>query len=102
MLGSWLTKALVERGTDVIGLMRDWVPQDDLCHFVIEAVERVDMNAFAVNTRGSGSPQYEPRMMLALLIYCYANGICSSRCQRRSKTQPLHRRKSRPLNGVAG
>jgi len=59
--------------------MRDWVPKDDLCHFVIEAVERVDMTAFAVNTRGSGSPQYDPRMMLALLIYCYANGIFSSR-----------------------
>jgi transposase len=59
--------------------MRDWVPKDDLCHFVIEAVERVDMNAFVVNTRGSGSPQYDPRMMLALLIYCYANGIFSSR-----------------------
>lgn len=59
--------------------MRDWVPDDDLCHFVIEAVARVDMSAFAVNTRGSGSPQYDPRMMLALLIYCYANGVCSSR-----------------------
>jgi len=59
--------------------MRDWVPEDDLCHFVIEAAARVDMRAFAVNTRGSGSPQYDPRMMLALLIYCYANGICSSR-----------------------
>jgi len=59
--------------------MRDWVPQDDLCHFIVEAVARVDMRAFAVNTRGSGSPQYDPRMMLALLIYCYANGICSSR-----------------------
>jgi transposase len=59
--------------------MRDWVPEDDLCHFVIEAVERVEMKAFVVNTRGSGSPQYDPRMMLALLIYCYANGICSSR-----------------------
>jgi transposase len=59
--------------------MRDWVPEDDLCHFVIEAVAHVDMRTFAVNTRGSGSPQYEPRMMLALLIYCYANGICSSR-----------------------
>lgn len=59
--------------------MRDWVPGDDLCHFVIAAVDRVDMRAFAVNTRGSGSPQYDPRMMLALLIYCYANGIFSSR-----------------------
>ncbi len=59
--------------------MRDWVPEDDLCHFVIEAVQRVDMSAFAINTRGSGSPQYDPRMLLALLIYCYANGITSSR-----------------------
>lgn len=59
--------------------MRDWVPEDDLCHFVIEAVKRVDMAAFHVNTRGSGSLQYDPRMMLALLTYCYANGIFSSR-----------------------
>jgi CDP-glucose 4,6-dehydratase len=30
ILGSWLTMALVERGTDVIGLVRDWVPQSQL------------------------------------------------------------------------
>lgn len=59
--------------------LRDWVPKDDLAHFVIAAVERVDMSAFKVNVRGSGSEQYHPRMLLALLIYCYANGIFSSR-----------------------
>ena len=59
--------------------LRDWIPEDDLAHFVIAAVERVDMGAFKVNRRGSGSAQYHPRMMLALLIYCYANGIFSSR-----------------------
>ena len=59
--------------------LRDWVPEDDLVHFIIEAVERVDMNKFAVNHSGSGSAQYDPRMMLALLIYCYANRIFSSR-----------------------
>ena len=58
---------------------RDWSPEDDLAHFVIEAVERVEMSAFKVNHRGTGSAQYHPRMMLALLIYCYANGIFSSR-----------------------
>ena len=36
------------------------------------------MSAFKVN-HGTGSAQYHPRMMLALLIYCYANGIFSSR-----------------------
>ena len=58
---------------------RDWIPSDDLAHFVIEAVEGVEMRAFKVNHRGTGSAQYHPRMMLALLIYCYANGIFSSR-----------------------
>ena len=59
--------------------MREWLPEDDLAHFVVEAVERVPMGAFRVNERGTGSAQYHPRMMLALLIYCYANGIFGSR-----------------------
>jgi transposase len=59
--------------------LRDWIPEDDLAHFVIEAVERVAIGAFKVNDRGTGSAQYHPRMMLALLIYCYANGLFSSR-----------------------
>ena len=59
--------------------LREWLPEDDLAHFVVAAVERVPMNAFRVNSRGTGSAQYHPRLMLALLIYCYANGIFSSR-----------------------
>ena len=61
--------------------LRDWVPEDDIVHFVIEAVERMPStpNSFAINLRGTGSQQYSPRMMLALLVYCYANGIFSSR-----------------------
>ncbi|MXY54747.1 MAG: IS1182 family transposase, partial [Gammaproteobacteria bacterium] len=38
--------------------MRDWVPEDDLVHFVLEAVERVSMSRFRVNERGTGSAQY--------------------------------------------
>ena len=59
--------------------LRDWLPEDDLAHFVIEAVERVPLERFQVNERGTGSAQYHPRMMLALLVYCYANGIFGSR-----------------------
>jgi len=59
--------------------LRDWVPQDDLVHFVIEAVDGLDVSAFKVNVTGSGSAQYPPHMMLSLLIYCYANGVFSSR-----------------------
>ena len=59
--------------------LRDWIPEDDLVHFVIEAVERVDMLTFKINHRGTGSAQYHPRMTLALLIYSYANGVFGSR-----------------------
>ena len=37
------------------------------------------MIAFQVNDRNSGKPQYHPRMMLALRVYAYANGLFSSR-----------------------
>lgn len=59
--------------------LRDWVPEDDLVHFVIQAVETMPLPSLKVNTRGTGSRQYPPTMMLSLLIYCYANGMFSSR-----------------------
>jgi transposase len=59
--------------------LRDWIGDDDLVHFITAASERIDIRAFKVNWRGHGKAQYHPRMMLALLIYCYANGIFSSR-----------------------
>ena len=59
--------------------LRQWVPEDDLVHFVIKAVETMKLPALRVNERGSGSKQYPPRVMLALLIYCYANGLFGSR-----------------------
>lgn len=59
--------------------LRDWVAEDDLVHFIIEAVERLPLTTFAINHKGSGDAQFPPRMMLALLIYCYANGIFGSR-----------------------
>jgi transposase len=59
--------------------LRDWVPEDHLVHFVIEAVEQLDVSAARVNERGSGSQQYPQGMMLALLVYSYATGIFASR-----------------------
>ena len=34
---------------------RDWIPEDDLAHFVIEAVERVAIGAFKMNDPSTGS-----------------------------------------------
>ena len=59
--------------------LRDWVAENDLVHFVIEAVERLPLELFKVNHRGTGDAQFPPHMMLSLLIYCYANGVFSSR-----------------------
>jgi transposase len=59
--------------------LREWVAEDDLVHFVIQAVDRLPLSTFAVNHKGCGDEQYPPHLMLALLIYCYANGLFSSR-----------------------
>ena len=59
--------------------LRDWVPENDLAHFIVEAAGRVDHAKFKINHHGTGSAQYDPGMMLALLVYCYSNGIFSSR-----------------------
>jgi transposase len=59
--------------------LREWVPDDHLVHFIVDAVEQLPLTHFHVNHRGSGSEQYPPAMMLALLIYCYATGRFGSR-----------------------
>jgi transposase len=59
--------------------LKDWLPEDDIAHFIVAAMERVRLGAFRTNPQAGGKPQYHPRLMLALLIYCYANGIFSSR-----------------------
>ena len=40
--------------------LRDWLPEDDLAHFVLEAVERVSVDRFKVNDRGRGRPSITP------------------------------------------
>ncbi|MEO5960692.1 MAG: transposase [Opitutaceae bacterium] len=59
--------------------LREWVPAGHIVHFILEAVEQIPTAHFQVNHRGTGSEQYPPTMMLALLIYCYATGRFGSR-----------------------
>ena len=59
--------------------LREWVPEGHIVHFILEAVEEIPTTDFKLNTRGSGSEQYPPSMMLALLIYSYATGRFGSR-----------------------
>jgi transposase len=69
--------------------LRDWVPEDDLVHFVIAAVDGMKLSGLQVNVRGTGSAQYPPKMMLSLLIFCYAQGVFSSRRIQRATYRDL-------------
>jgi transposase len=61
--------------------LREWLPENHLAWFVIDAVESMDLGAFYAVYRedGHGRPAHEPSMMVALLLYCYAIGERSSR-----------------------
>jgi transposase len=61
--------------------LRDWLPENHLAWFVIDAVAQLDLTAFHVAYRadGHGRPAHDPAMMVALLLYGYAIGERSSR-----------------------
>jgi transposase len=61
--------------------LREWLPEDHLAWFVIDAVAALDLAGFyaAYRQDGHGRAAHEPSMMLTLLVYCYACGERSSR-----------------------
>jgi transposase len=61
--------------------LRDWLPQDHLAWFVIEAVDELDLEPFyaAYRDDGHGRAAHEPKMMVGLLAYAYCVGERSSR-----------------------
>jgi transposase len=61
--------------------MADWLEEGHLAWFVIDVVGQLDTRALHARHRndGAGRPAYDPDMMLALLLYAYANGMRSSR-----------------------
>ena len=61
--------------------MREWLPEDHLVWFVIDAVAQMDLTKFYARYRldGHGATAYEPSMMVTLLLYGYCVGQRSSR-----------------------
>lgn len=61
--------------------MIDWLGEDHLVWFVIEAVARLDTTAFHRSARlgGVGRRGYDPDMLLTLFVYAMAHGVSSSR-----------------------
>jgi transposase len=61
--------------------LTDWLPEDHLAWFVLDAVEQIDLSPFYTKYRtdGVGNSAFQPSMMAALLIYSYCTGERSSR-----------------------
>jgi transposase len=61
--------------------VQEYVPEDDLAWFLIDAVAVMDTTAFHRQARlgGAGRAGYDPDMLLTLLIYAYCLGQRSSR-----------------------
>jgi transposase len=61
--------------------LREWLPEDHLAWFVLDAVEEMDLTPFFSGYRddGWGRAAHDPEMMVALLLYSYAVGERSSR-----------------------
>lgn len=57
----------------------EWLPEDHLARFIVEVIEGLDISALEKAYAGRGSAAYHPSVLLALLVYGYANGVFSSR-----------------------
>jgi transposase len=59
----------------------DWLPEQHLARFVLEVVEELDLRPIyePYEKELRGFPPYEPKMMVALLLYGYCMGVTSSR-----------------------
>jgi len=59
----------------------DWLPEDHLCFFVLDAVDEMDLSGFYTGYRqdGWGGAAHDPKAMVALLLYAYCLGLRSSR-----------------------
>ena len=66
--------------------VREWLPEGHLAWFVIDVVGVIDTSGFfaAYRDDGHGRAAYEPSMMIALLLYCWARGVRSSRAIERA------------------
>jgi transposase len=60
---------------------RDWLPEGDLVYFLLDTVAALDLTPIFAHYERElrGQPPFHPRMMVALLLYCYATGTRSSR-----------------------
>jgi len=71
--------------------LRDWLAEDHLAWFILDAVSELSLSEFFSDYRedGWGRAAHDPEMMVALLLYAYATGERSSRRIERKLTDDV-------------
>ena len=61
--------------------LKEWLPENHLAFFILDIVEELDLTGFyeAYRKDGKGGATYDPKAMLAVLLYAYCSGERSSR-----------------------
>ena len=61
--------------------LQEWLPEGHLAHFISDAVDGLDLNAFHAryDKDGPRNQPFHPAMMVKVLVYGYATGVFSSR-----------------------
>jgi len=70
-----------EQGSKSSVSPRDVLPEDDLVFFFLDVIPQMDLSAFHQHYAREmrGQPPFDVTMMVTLLTYAYAIGVCSSR-----------------------
>jgi hypothetical protein len=71
--------------------LRDWLPAGHLAWFILDVVDHLDLQPFyqAHRDDGHGHPAYDPKTLLAVLLYGYCSGVHSSRQLERRCTEDI-------------
>ena len=67
--------------------MKEWLKEDHLAWFILDVVGELDISPIEEAIRrkdARGQRPYDPRMMVALLVYAYCTGVYSSRRMERA------------------
>lgn len=72
---------VTDRKTDYLlpPSVSDWLSEDHLARFVVEAIDQLDLSNLTRQYVGCGSKAHHPATLLAILVYGYATGVFSSR-----------------------
>lgn len=59
--------------------IKEWIPGDHVCFVINDVVDKLDTDCVENTYSQNGCPAYNPRMLIKIIFYSYAQGVRSSR-----------------------